>query len=58
MNYYAHTATRPDGSPDPDPSKWQPLAEHLRQSFRLGAARAPEEAEVYEIAARRSRSAY
>lgn len=25
MTYYAHTATKPDGSPDPDETKWQPL---------------------------------
>lgn len=23
--YYAHTATKPDGTPDPDESKWQRL---------------------------------
>ncbi len=45
-------------TPGPRRRLAEPLAEHLRQSFRLGAARAPEEAEVYEIAARRSRSAY
>lgn len=31
MITYAHTATRPDGSPDHDKSHWQPLAEHLEQ---------------------------
>lgn len=25
MPHYAHTATRPDGTPDPDKSRWQPL---------------------------------
>ena len=30
MNYFAHTATKPDGTPDPDRSHWQPLATHLR----------------------------
>jgi CRISPR-associated endonuclease/helicase Cas3 len=29
MNFYAHTAVLPDGSRDPDPAHWQPLAEHL-----------------------------
>ena len=29
MIYYAHTATKADGSPEPDRSKWQPLDEHL-----------------------------
>jgi CRISPR-associated endonuclease/helicase Cas3 len=31
VNYYAHTATFADGSPDPDTGRWQPLADHLRQ---------------------------
>jgi len=35
--YYAHTATRPDGSPEPDESKWQPLATHLRNVANLAA---------------------
>lgn len=30
MNYYAHTATLPDGSRDSDERHWQPLATHLR----------------------------
>ncbi|MDD2707295.1 MAG: CRISPR-associated helicase Cas3' [Verrucomicrobiae bacterium] len=30
MICYAHTAQKPDGSPDGDQTKWQPLAEHLR----------------------------
>ncbi|MBI4660122.1 MAG: hypothetical protein HY735_14880 [Verrucomicrobia bacterium] len=30
MKFYAHTATLPDGSPDRDPSRWQPLSAHLR----------------------------
>ncbi len=29
MDYYAHTAKLPDGSPDLDRSHWQPLREHL-----------------------------
>lgn len=28
--YYAHTATLPDGKPDPNPEHWQFLADHLR----------------------------
>jgi hypothetical protein len=35
MPCYAHTATKPDGSPDPDPSHWQPLSEHLRNVAEL-----------------------
>jgi CRISPR-associated endonuclease/helicase Cas3 len=35
---YAHTATKPDGAPNPDRSKWQPLDEHLR-NVADGAAR-------------------
>lgn len=31
MNYYAHTATFADGSPNPDTGRWQPLADHLHQ---------------------------
>jgi len=30
VNYYAHTAVRPDGKPDPNPAKWQLLSTHLR----------------------------
>jgi len=30
MNYHAHTAATPDGKSDPDQTRWQPLAEHLR----------------------------
>lgn len=30
MTYYAHTADGPDGRPDPDKSRWQKLADHLR----------------------------
>lgn len=30
MDYYAHTATRADGSPDPDTRNWQSLRNHLR----------------------------
>ena len=37
MIYYAHTATRPDGSPDPDESKWQPLRTHLENVANLAA---------------------
>jgi len=29
MTFYAHTAVLTDGSRDPDPAHWQPLAEHL-----------------------------
>ena len=35
--YYAHTATRADGTPDPDESRWQPLAEHLQNVADLAA---------------------
>jgi hypothetical protein len=28
--YYAHTATRTDGTPDPNPERWQLLSTHLR----------------------------
>lgn len=37
MPHYAHTATKPDGTPDPDESKWQPLAVHLRNVANLAA---------------------
>jgi CRISPR-associated endonuclease Cas3-HD len=37
MAYYAHTAVRADGSPDPDESHWQPLADHLRNVAELAA---------------------
>ena len=37
MPHYAHTATKPDGTPDPDESKWQPLAVHLRNVAELAA---------------------
>ena len=30
VKYYAHTATLPDGKPDPNPERWQALADHLR----------------------------
>jgi hypothetical protein len=30
VNYYAHTAVRPDGKPDPNPANWQLLSTHLR----------------------------
>jgi CRISPR-associated endonuclease/helicase Cas3 len=29
--FYAHTATLPDGRPDPDVRVWQPLKDHLRK---------------------------
>ena len=29
VNYYAHTAVRSDGKPDPDTAKWQLLSTHL-----------------------------
>lgn len=35
MNYYAHTATLADGSPDPDTGRWQTLGDHLRQVAAL-----------------------
>lgn len=35
MNYYAHTAQGPDGRPDPDRSRWQPLREHLFNVARI-----------------------
>ncbi|MEI6051761.1 MAG: CRISPR-associated endonuclease Cas3'' [Opitutaceae bacterium] len=38
MIHYAHTATHPDGSPDPNSDHWQPLAEHL-QNVAADAAR-------------------
>jgi CRISPR-associated endonuclease/helicase Cas3 len=38
MEFYAHTATYPDGSADTDPSHWQPLEEHL-SNVAEGAAR-------------------
>lgn len=37
MTYYAHTATLPDGTRDPDKSKWQLLADHLRKVADLAA---------------------
>jgi len=30
VNYYAHTAVRSDGAPDPDTANWQLLSTHLR----------------------------
>ncbi|MFN0069365.1 MAG: CRISPR-associated helicase Cas3', partial [Limisphaerales bacterium] len=33
--WYAHTAETPDGRPDPDQSRWQPLADHLRNVAAL-----------------------
>lgn len=37
MAYYAHTADRPDGTRDPDVSKWQLLSDHLRNVAELAA---------------------
>jgi len=37
MAYYAHTADRPDGTRDPDVSKWQLLSAHLRNVAELAA---------------------
>lgn len=34
---YAHTAVRPDGTVDPDRTRWQPLEEHLAGVARLAA---------------------
>ena len=33
--YFAHTATLPDGKPDPDPDHWQLLSTHLRNVAQL-----------------------
>ena len=51
MNYYAHTATLPDGKPDPNLKRGQLLADHLRKvadlaekfatPFNLGAEAKP-----------------
>ena len=38
MPYYAHTATQPNGSPDPDETKWQLLSDHLRQVSEKAAS--------------------
>jgi hypothetical protein len=35
VTYYAHTATRSDGPPDPDILRWQLLRDHLRNVARL-----------------------
>lgn len=35
MDYFAHTAELPDGTRDPDTSRWQPLHVHLRNVARL-----------------------
>jgi len=37
MAYYAHTADGPDGTRDPDVSKWQLLSDHLRNVANLAA---------------------
>lgn len=37
MPCYAHTATKPDGTPDSDVSKWQRLDVHLRNVAELAA---------------------
>lgn len=37
MIHYAHTATQPDGKTDSDQSKWQRLADHLRNVATLAA---------------------
>ena len=51
MEYYAHTATLPNGERDPDENHWQPLAEHLRNVAELAKEfavplRFPAEAEL------------
>ncbi len=33
--YFAHTATLPDGKPDPDQGHWQLLSTHLRNVAHL-----------------------
>jgi len=38
VNYYAHTAVKPDGTPDPDTAKWQLLSTHLRNVGALATA--------------------
>jgi CRISPR-associated endonuclease/helicase Cas3 len=38
VNFYAHTATRPDGSGDPDRARWQLLSDHLRRVAGLAEA--------------------
>ncbi len=35
MKFYAHTATPPDGKPDPDQGHWQLLSTHLRNVAQL-----------------------
>ena len=35
MDYYAHTAEGPDGRPDKDRSRWQPLRDHLANVARI-----------------------
>ena len=42
MNYYAHTATKLEGTPDSDYSRWQPLATHLRTWGDLACFTRPE----------------
>ncbi len=37
VRYYAHTAEKADGTRDPDKSKWQHLATHLRNVANLAA---------------------
>lgn len=37
MGYYAHTATLPDGTPDPDRKDWCLPASDLCQLYRLHA---------------------
>ena len=46
MTFYAHTAQLTDGSPDPDESHWQPLADHLRNVADLAAAFAASNPEI------------
>src|SRR5881397_1774759 len=48
--YFAHTATLPDGKPDPDQDHWQLLSTHLRNVAQL----AKEFATPFELASEAS----
>ena len=45
MEYYAHTAVRADGKPDPDTAKWLVLSAHLRSACSFPGPIAPLERE-------------